>query len=83
MATEMPALTQLSSLVHVINTDENLTKHFHNDKAECWRRLENITYAEYKYILALLFKRKYFKLNAKMLQLGFIRKYENKNTKID
>lgn len=59
----------------------NLRKHFDLEDEELWGNDEKegllrqrITIRQYKYILALMFSRDYFKLNEVMLQLGFKRK---------
>jgi hypothetical protein len=74
----MPSPSQFDHLEKQIKFSINLRKHFEVDDEELWGNDEKdgllrprITIRQYRYILALMFSKDFFKLNEIMLQLGF------------
>ena len=66
------SLNQKYFLVNTIVKDEILQKVFNLPSYDgIADKLKNITYSEYKYILALFFNKKRGDLNKKLIQLGF------------
>lgn len=77
-----PSIAQFDHLTEQIKWNLNLRKHFDVDDDNVWQALyDRITLKQYKYALALMFKREYFKLNELMMSWGFSQKVADSNTK--
>ena len=72
-----PTLGQKDTLIETLKRDENIQKHF--DLTDAWKRFENISIGQVKRFHALMFNKKYFELNAFMVQFGFKQKYDQKS----
>jgi len=67
---EKPALSQLSAFRDKILAGN--PEHFGiYDLEDCWEALDRMTLKQYKYLLYLIFNKKYFKAKEILTQLGF------------
>ncbi len=73
---EKPSLNQISSLIEILQANENISKHFILEFDDMWDKLIEISLKQYRYILYLLCNRKYAKLNQVLTNLNF-KQYEN------
>jgi len=69
MENPKPSLGQISTLRDILEKDENLSTHF--DFSGAFEKLENITLKQKNLFYALLFNKRYSKLNKLMIQFGF------------
>jgi hypothetical protein len=70
-------LGQKCSLIEILKDDENLQKHFELNGEDVWDIVSGLTLKQYKYILYLLFNKKYFKLNKMLTSINIKpKKYE-------
>jgi len=69
---EKPTIGQISSFQRIINDD--YAKHLDlSDSGEIYKKLSNMTYPQYKYLLSLNFRKQHIKAMEILQQLGIER----------
>lgn len=78
---KQPSIAQFDHLTDQVRFSINLRKHFDVDDEDVWKALyERITLKQFKYALALMAQREYFKLNALLSDWGFKQKTNKTKT---